>query len=213
MDWLEFVANVLSVLVWPIAIVLILLVFYPQIQALVPRIKELSAGGFKVVIEASEQVQKISLDIESLAKESTKHREVRLARFDTQGSLLAIPNIETLLANPRGLVRFSWERLVEAMDKALQVQSKEPATNDSDFSAKISRLDSCVWLPARFYIILDRLATAHAQVSKGAEISENEAVAFAKTSEALRRTFVGLAAGEFVAKYSIQEMRVPEGAR
>jgi hypothetical protein len=111
MNWLEFTASMVGHLAWPIAFVVLILVFRKQVQALIPKISEMSIFGssmtFSQVLQKAEQeaqalpmsVPEHEVDVEAPA---VRDNYIELAQEFPEGAVLeAFKEVEMFLRDYR----------------------------------------------------------------------------------------------------------------
>lgn len=174
MDWLEF----FSALVWPLVAVVALVLFLPEIRALIPRIKSISAGSVEVVMEEAARrleetrVQQMAVGHTILPEEQLAAGEgVALVAPRMPVPLQPLPGItveEASLANedPVGAIAQKWSELrVKLYAVVAPLFDPDPASIEQ----AMNMLNEAVHLPPTFYVALEKLRVAHDQVEAGAK--------------------------------------------
>ncbi len=106
MDWLTFIAEITKALGWPVAAVVIALLFRDQLKALLVRVRKGKLGPAEFEFE-----------------ESVKTLKSEAAQI-TQGppEVLSKDTVALLATNPRGAIITSWLELEEAMRTLLKAK-------------------------------------------------------------------------------------------
>ena len=106
MDWLTFIAEIAKALGWPVAAVVIALLFRDQLKALLVRVRKGKLGPAE--FEFEESVKTLKSEAAQLAK--------------TTPEVLSKDTVALLTANPRSAIIISWLELEEAMRALLKAK-------------------------------------------------------------------------------------------
>jgi hypothetical protein len=107
MDWKQFFASVAGAIAWPVAVLVIVIMFRKQIRWMLEHLKRI--GGPGVNFELSREIDEAQASIEKLAVETKPSQEI--INIDAKGFQEKYEALQVAAVFPAGAILFAWKEI------------------------------------------------------------------------------------------------------